>query len=121
MIEGVKRVTKNYAWPFTRDILAPAAGDVAVEMAKGTASAAAWLVGKSFWSLADIIWALNKESGGDLQDEESGGSSSSGGGPARIGNGSSSADDDVDELAERGKGYLTERIYQQLGWARMFG
>lgn len=126
MIEGAKHVVKNHAWPFTRDILAPAAGDVAVAAAKGTASAAAWLVGKSFWSLADIIWALDRAHGSDSPEEEGeryppvgwGGSSSSGG-PSPIGNGST--DDDIDELAKRGKGYLVEEIYKRPGWAHMFG
>ena len=57
-VQGAKHVAKNYAWPFTRDILAPATGDLAVNLTKG----AAWLVGKSVWGLADVIWALN---GGD--------------------------------------------------------
>ena len=131
MIEGAKHITKNYAWPFTRDILAPAAGEVAVEVTKG----AAWLIGKSIWSLADIIWALNGGGGSEPPDEEgeryppigSGGSSSSGGGssnrgqPAGIGNGSSSTDEDVDELAKKGKGFLVEEIYKKPGWANLFG
>ena len=131
MIEGAKHITKNYAWPFTRDILAPAAGEVAVEVTKG----AAWLIGKSIWSLADIIWALNAGGRNEPPDEEgeryppigSGGSSSSGGGssnrgqPAGIGNGSSSTDEDVDELAKKGKGFLVEEIYKKPGWANLFG
>ena len=60
MLEGAKHIAKEYAWPVTRDILVPAAGEVALEVTKGAASAAAWLIGKSFWSLADIIGALNR-------------------------------------------------------------
>ena len=118
MIEGAKHVTKNYAWPFTRDILAPAAGDIAVELTKG----AAWLVGKSFWSLADIIWALNGDGGSDPPDEAGEGYPSIGWtGSSSLGNGSYDSTDEVDELAKKGKGYLVEEIYKRPGWAHLFG
>jgi len=122
MIDGAKHVTKNYAWPITRDILAPAAADVAVNVGKG----AAWLIGKSFWSLADIIWALNGSTGSPPEDGGGDGSYPSigwgGSSSSSLGNGASSSDDpEVDELSQKGKGYLVEEIYKQPGWANFFG
>ena len=146
MIEGAKHVTKNYAWPltrdvlvpaagdaavFTRDVLAPAAGDVATNLTKG----AIWLIGKSIWTAADLIWALSRDSGSyspDTDGEGGGGpipsigwggsSSSAGDGHSGLGNGkSSNIDMDVDELAKKGKGYLVEEIYKRPGWAHLFG
>lgn len=122
MASRVASGIKNHAWPFTRDILAPATGDLAVHLGTG----AAWLIGKSFWSLADIIWALNAKPGdappetGDTPPAIEGG-----GGYGFLGNGSSSSSSGVneeeDELSKKSKGYLVEEIYKQPGWARMFG
>ena len=42
---GAKHVVKNYAWPFTRDILGPAALDTAVATGRLSAEAA-WLLGR---------------------------------------------------------------------------
>lgn len=126
VLEGAKQVVKNHAWPFTRDILLPAAGEVAVEATKGTVSAAAWLASKSFWTLADVLWGLNTSTDSLSEEGEGnlplgwGGSSGSGDNP-RIGNRSSRVVEDVDELAKRGKGYLVEEIYKEPGWAHLFG
>ena len=124
---GVKHIAKNYAWPFTRDILAPATADLGVELTKG----AAWLIGKSFWSLADIIWAMNADNTAEDPPAEPTpalgwlpsfrGPSSSVGAIGSSSSSSSGHDADVEELSKRNKGYLVEEIYKQPGWAKMFG
>ncbi len=121
-IQGAGYVAKNYAYPFTRDILLPATGELALNLTQG----AMWLMGKSFWSLADIIMAMN---GGDGNTTPQGKTPRSaigwGSGSGAIGWGSSSSnnnkEEELDELSKKGKGYLIEQIYKKPGWARMFG
>ena len=121
IVQGAKHIAKNYAWPFTRDILGPAAGELAIT----TATAGACLIGKTFWSLADIIWALNGGEGEPPDDNGGyapigyGGSSSSSSSSGRIRNGET--EEDFDDLSKKGKGYLVEEIYKNKGWAHMFG
>jgi hypothetical protein len=126
MLEGAKQVVKNHAWPFTRDILLPAAAEVTVGATKGTASAAVWLASKSFWTLADVLWGLN--TGTDIPSDEGEGNlplgwgdSSGSGDKLRIGNSRSRVVESEDELAKKGKGYLVEEIYKEPGWAHLFG
>ena len=124
-LEGTKNLVKNHAWPFTRDILAPATAEATYHVTKG----AAWLLGKSIWTLADILWALNagKEGGSQPTPDDLGrpalgwgfrGGASSSSAPLPSGEG---YDESYEDLSKRGKGYLVEEIYKQPGWARMFG
>ena len=128
--EGTKHFVKEYAWPATRDILLPAAADAAVGAAVGATKGAYWLLDKSVWTLIDVLWALGGSNAPPPEEDEpphaalgwSGGSSSSssGGGLGASGP-AQEGEEEADELAKKGKGYLVEEIYKQPGWARMFG
>ena len=113
-IQGVGYAAKHYAYPFTRDILLPAAGDLALNLTAG----AMHLMGKSFWSLADVITAMKDGGDSDSTPQEQN--------PRlALGWGSSSSaktkETELDDLSKKSKGYLIEQIYKKPGWARMFG
>ena len=113
-IQGAGYAAKHYAYPFTRDILLPAAGDLALNLTTG----AMWLMGKSFWSLADVITAIKDGGDSDSTPQEQN--------PRlALGWGSSSStktkETELEDLSKKSKGYLIEQIYKKPGWARMFG
>ena len=114
---GMRRFAKEYAWPITRDIVAPAMGDMAVSGLKG----AAWLTGKALWTVVDILGAL----GGGEQAEQETSALGYGSSAAALGNGggasSSSDEPEVERLAKKTKTALMEEIYKQPGWANLFG
>ena len=119
MARGASRVAKDYVWPVTRDIVAPAMGD----MAMGGLSGAAWLTGKAFWTVFDVLQALGVETPPD----EDGGTPSIGYDDPHgaLGNGASSSsnprEEEVERLSKKSKTALMEEIYKKPGWASLFG
>jgi len=107
------RLVRNYAWPITRDILAPAA----VDMAGALTSAGLYLTGKAAWSLADVLFAIGGAEGGEEGEEDAQAQSY-----PMLGDGEDPAQEQrINELAGRGKGWLIEQIYSKPGWMEMFG
>lgn len=117
LAKGLKHVAKEYVWPITRHVVAPAMGKLGVHGLTG----AAWLIGKSFWTLWDVLEALGPF-GDSSPDYDPGPAGPALGGPesyGALGNGGHA--EEVERLAKKTKGGLMEEIYQQPGWARLFG
>ena len=121
LAKGIKHVAKDYAWPITRDIVAPAMGDMAVSGLTG----AAWLTGKTFWTVWDVLRAL-----GGTQSDGSSGAPALGDGSSHeaLGYGGSSSsssggshEEEVKKLSKKSKTALMEEIYTKPGWAHLFG
>jgi len=116
MASGIGHVVRNYVYPATRDIIAPAMADAAVHGAKGLI----WLTAKSAWTAAQLFWVLN---GGEGEFPESVGdepsSSSSSARQALTWNSEADADE-VERLSKKGKGFLVEELYKTNGWRRVF-
>jgi hypothetical protein len=112
-LQQAGRFVRNYAWPITRDILAPAAGD----MAGALTSAGLYLTKKAAWNLADVLFAIGGAEGGDEGEAYDQAHSH-----PMLGDGEDPAQEQrINELASRGKGWLIEQIYSKPGWMQMFG
>ncbi len=112
-LQQAGRFVRNHAWPFTRDILAPAAGD----MAGALTSAGLYLTKKAAWNLADVLFAIGGAEGGDEGEAYDQAHSY-----PMLGDGEDPAQEQrINELAGRGKGWLIEQIYSKPGWMSMFG
>jgi len=116
MASGIGHVVRNYVYPATRDIIAPAMADAAVHGAKGLI----WLTARSAWTAAQLFMVLN---GGEgefpefLGDEQS--SSSSSARQALTWNSEADADE-IERLSKKGKGFLVEELYKTKGWREVF-
>ena len=111
-LQQAGQFVRNHAWPFTRDILGPAALDLAGQLTK----AGIYLAGKTAWNLADVMFALGGAEGGEYEEapaEQSYPMLTDGEDPAQ--------EQKINELAARGKGWLIEQIYSKPGWMEMFG
>ncbi len=107
------RFVRNHAWPFTRDILAPATAD----MAGALTSAGLYLANKAAWNLADVLFAIGGAEGRDEGEAYDQAHSY-----PMLGDGEDPAQEQrINELASRGKGWLIEQIYSKPGWMEMFG
>jgi len=115
MASGIGHVVRNYVYPATRDIIAPAMADAAVHGAKGLI----WLTGKSAWTAAQLFWVLSGGEGSfPVGDEPPSGSSSS---SQHSLTWNSEADaDEVERLSKKGKGFLVEELYRTKGWRKVF-
>ena len=113
-LQQAGRFVRNHAWPFTRDILAPATADLAGHLT----SAGLYLTSKAAWNLADVLFAIGGAEGREEGEETSQASNSY----AMIGDGEDPEQERrTNELASRGKGWLIEQIYSKPGWMGMFG
>jgi hypothetical protein len=109
---GIKHAVTDYAIPVTRHLILPAMGEAAKH-----GFTFARLMGKAAWTAGDVISFLtNGEEAEDGEPHFSHNSSSSSNMHA-LGSG---ADAELEELSQKGKGYLVEEIYRQPGWARAF-
>ena len=110
------RFVRNHAWPFTRDILAPATMDLAGTVAGSLTNAGIYLTKKAAWNLADVLFAIGGAEGGEEEEAPSYNSY------AMLGDGEDPAEEQkINELAAKGKGWLIEQIYTKPGWMQMFG
>jgi hypothetical protein len=128
LAKGIKHVAKDYAWPITRDIVAPAMGDMAVSGLTG----AAWLTGKTFWTAWDVLQALGVGGGAPSNGGSGVQALGDGSSPGALGYGGSSSsssssssggghEEEVKKLSKKSKTALMEEIYKQPGWAHLFG
>ena len=110
-LRGAANIAANHVYPAVRDIVAPAVGDMAASSLKG----AAWLLGKSVWTAADVLFALNGETQEpqetpDALEAEPGVTAA-----AALSNGSS------EDYSQKPKGFLVEEIYKRPRWAEFMG